>query len=196
MGCVYAKHSLEISATYFIVNFHRIHLTTLFIFCRWGPLSLTTNVNSQLCVFWIHLRMMDDIPNGGKFGWIQSQKLSEICHENHTFFAPSSSPRAPSQALVSFFHPLVCPPASQYPTLFFLFISSRSFKPNCPWKVPNLQIHLSSNSFSLSHSVHLQPSPALWLEASVFSLLVTNVSNNVTLTDSRAGPWCWEHPSL
>ena len=165
---------LMIFDTHFnFVDFHRIHLTTLFIFCRWGPLSLTTNVNSQLCMFCIHLRMMDNIPNGGKVGWIQSQKLLEVCHENQTFFASTSSPRAPSQAPVCFFHPLFCPPASQYPTLFFLFISSRSFKPNCPWKVPNLQIHLSSSSFSLSHSLHLQPSPALWLEASVFSLLVT-----------------------
>ena len=147
MGCVYAKHSLEISATYFIVNFHRIHLTTLFIFCRWGPLSLTTNVNSQLCMFCIHLRMMDDVPNGGKFGWIQSQKLSEICHENHTFLAPTSSPRAPSQALVSFFHPLVCPPASQYSTLFFLFISSRSFKQKCPYIINNMNICRESQRF-------------------------------------------------
>ena len=149
---------------------------------------MTTNVNSQLCVVCIHLMMLDDNPNGGKLAWIQSQNLSEVCHENHTCFAPISSPRAPSQALVYFFHPLICLPASQYPTLFFLFISSRSFKPNWPWKVPSLQIHLSSSSFSLSHSLHLHPSPALWLEASVFSLLVAKVSNNVTLTDSRAGP--------
>ena len=66
---------------------------------------MTTNVNSQLCVFCIHLRMMDDNPNGGKVGWIQSQKLYEVCHENQTFFASTSSPRAPSQAQVCFFPP-------------------------------------------------------------------------------------------
>ena len=50
---------------------------------------------------------------------------------------------------------------SQYTTLFFLTISSLVFKPNSPWKVPSLQIHLSSICFNLPHSVHLQPAPGL-----------------------------------
>ena len=121
--------------------------------------------------------------------WIESQKLREICHQNHTFFALNFQPPGhPPEPWFAFSTPLNCPPASQYPTRLLLFISSRSLSPNCPWKVPNLQIHLSSNSFSFSHSEHLQPSPALWLEAVVFSLLVTNVSSRVTLTDSRAWP--------
>ena len=98
---------LMIFDTHFnFVDFHRIHLTTLFIFCRWGPLSLTTNVNSQLCVFCIHLRMMDDIPNGGKVVWIQSQKLYEVCHENQTFLLLLPAPGHPPKPWFAFSTPL------------------------------------------------------------------------------------------
>ena len=40
------------------------------------------------------------------------------------------------------------------------------------------------------------PATLACLVFGIFSLLVTNVSKRVTLTDSRAGPWCWELPSL
>ena len=53
----------------------------------------------------------------------------------------------------------------QYWTLDFAWISSLVFKPNGPCKDPNLRIDLSSRSFSLPHSVHMQ-SPATWLATS------------------------------
>ena len=123
---------------------------------------------------------------------VRIQILSEILPQILCIFFPARGhPPNPSSFC---FHPLPAQNISQYTTLFFLTISSLVFKPNSPWKVPSLQIHLSSICFNLPHSVHLQPAPGLWLAVFNFSLVVLIFSRRVTLTDPSLGPSYSEQP--
>ena len=79
---------------------------------------------------------------------------------------------------------------------FFLLISSLSFKLSWPWYDPILVIHLYSNVLSLSHWLHRQPAPGLWLAILSFSSVVSKCSKRDIFTWLRFGPEYWEQPLL
>ena len=74
-------------------------------------------------------------------------------------------------------------------------ISSLELRPDAPWNVPSLSIHLSSILFSLLHSVHLHWGPLMCPAESNFWTEVSKKSSKVILICDFSCPLSLEQPS-